>query len=195
VHSETPILPSALIGWIRRRFDRSPLPRIFPETVPKNHIRWMGHPTKLRISTPPNFGLICGAVILVVMFIFMIFPDHLPYRGLPISLRETRTAITPANPWHGTLSVYLAVGDKSDLFYVNGQTVPKDELGSKLQEQLNHRAEWTVYFEADSDTLNMDAIYAIDTIQGLGAKLMWITPEARKELNQQRAGHPSPAAF
>jgi len=44
---------------------------------------------------------------------------------------------------------------------------------------------WTVYFEADYDTMYMDAIYAMDTIRGLGAKLVWITPKVRRELQQR----------
>jgi hypothetical protein len=44
---------------------------------------------------------------------------------------------------------------------------------------------WVVYFEADYDTLNMDAVYAMDVIQGLGAKLIWITPKVRRELQQK----------
>ncbi len=43
----------------------------------------------------------------------------------------------------------------------------------------------TVYFEADYDTLNADAIYAMYTIQALGAKLVWITPKVREELQQR----------
>jgi hypothetical protein len=44
---------------------------------------------------------------------------------------------------------------------------------------------WTVYFEADFGTLNMDAIYAMDTIQGLGARLVWITPKVREEIQRR----------
>lgn len=40
-------------------------------------------------------------------------------------------------------------------------------------------------FEADFDTLNMDAIHAMDTIEGLGANLVWITPKVREELQQK----------
>jgi hypothetical protein len=32
---------------------------------------------------------------------------------------------------------------------------------------------------------DMDAIYAMDTIQVLGAKLVWITPKVREELQQR----------
>jgi hypothetical protein len=44
-----------------------------------------------------------------------------------------------------------------------------------------------VYFEADSDVQYIDAIYAIDTIQGCGAKLFWITPKMREEWRQAKS--------
>jgi hypothetical protein len=43
-----------------------------------------------------------------------------------------------------------------------------------------------VYFEENRDGVFMDATYAIDTIQGLGAKAVWITPMMREELNRSR---------
>jgi hypothetical protein len=41
-----------------------------------------------------------------------------------------------------------------------------------------------VYFEGDRDALNMNALYAMDAIQGLGAKLIWLTPKVREQLAQ-----------
>ena len=46
---------------------------------------------------------------------------------------------------------------------------------------IGRRVGWTVYFEADRDTLYMDTIYAIETIQACGAKVFWITPKMREE--------------
>ena len=41
-----------------------------------------------------------------------------------------------------------------------------------------------------TDLRNMNAIYAMDTIQGLGAKLVWITPKARQEIEKRNpSGH------
>ena len=57
----------------------------------------------------------------------------------------------------------------------------RGSLRTALLELLSRRVEWTVYFEADFDTLYMDDIYAIETIQGCGAKLIWITPKMREE--------------
>jgi hypothetical protein len=48
------------------------------------------------------------------------------------------------------------------------------------------QAEWTVYFEAEPDTLYMDDVYAIDTIQACGAKVSWITPKMREEWQHKR---------
>jgi biopolymer transport protein ExbD len=72
-------------------------------------------------------------------------------------------------------------------FYVNGQPVPREELRAKLSEELGKRVTWDVYFEADGNCEYSDAIYSIDTIQGLGASLVWITPRLREELNKKPA--------
>jgi biopolymer transport protein ExbD len=113
----------------------------------------------------------------------MILRIPLQLYGVPIDLRTRDFVGGGKSPWPETLSVYLAVGEK---YYINGQPVPRDSLQARLQQELSHRVVWTVYFEADYDTLNMDAIYAMDTIQGLGAKLVWITPKVREELRQKQ---------
>jgi len=71
-------------------------------------------------------------------------------------------------------------------FLVNGQPVERNELGAELREKLGKQMVWTVYLEADRDCLYMDAVYAIETIQGLGAKLIWITPRTREEWKQKQ---------
>jgi len=178
-------LPWSLVLWLRKSFGRqTAVPRIFPEMVPRHCVRWIAHRPQPLLTDLPNFGLICGAVLFVLVFIFMIFTAPHPSRGLYVQLRTRDARLATNSPWPDTLSVYLGAGEK---FYVNGQIVRKDELATKLQQELDHRAEWTVYFEADYDTLNMNAIYAMDTIQGLGAKLVWITPQVRKELEEQSA--------
>lgn len=44
-----------------------------------------------------------------------------------------------------------------------------------------------VYFEADVNCLYMDAVYAMDAMQGLGAKMIWITPKTREEWKKRDA--------
>lgn len=65
-------------------------------------------------------------------------------------------------------------------FYVNGEAGARARLEGTLREELSHRAEWTVYVEADNDTQFSDTVYVIDTIQGLGGKVVWITPRTRE---------------
>jgi hypothetical protein len=88
------------------------------------------------------------------------------------------------SPWAETLGVYV---DGLGQFYVNGRAVAREDLRAKLQEELGRRAVWTVYFEANEDCTFMNATYTFDTIQGLGAKVVWITPRIRQELNRKDA--------
>lgn len=123
-----------------------------------------------------------GAVLWILIVIQMTFP-RLPSYGLAVELRTRGSTIGEKSPWQETLSVYLGVGER---YYVNGEQVARESLGARLRQELNHRSVWTVYFEADYDTLNMNAIYAMDTIQGFGGELVWITPRTREELQQKR---------
>jgi hypothetical protein len=106
----------------------------------------------------------------------MVFTETSHHYGLPIKLRTHDSVRWTKSPWQETLRVYLAVGERH---YMNGQAVPREDLSARPRQELGRRAAWTPYFEADFDTLNMDAIYAMDTIQGLGANLVWITPKVR----------------
>ena len=56
---------------------------------------------------------------------------------------------------------------------------------------MKKRVVWAVYLEADPDTPFADTVYRIDTIQGLGAQVIWITPKMREEWSVA-AGWPSP---
>ena len=153
-----------------------------PGVLLRNILPWHRHrPTPL-ITQLPNFGLIYGAALWILVVLFMILREPRHAYGLSINLRTHDSVIWAKSPWQETLSIYLAVGER---YYINGEPVPREELSARLQQELNRRMVWTVYFEADYDTLNMDAIYAMDTIQGLGANLVWITPKVRQELQQK----------
>jgi biopolymer transport protein ExbD len=174
------VLRSA-ISTLPKRWESDQCPRVFPGLILRNILpRHSLRPTPL-ITQLPNFGLVCGAVLWILVFLFMIFRPRPPY-GLPIKLRTHDSVMWTNSPWQETLRVYLAVGER---YYINGQAAPREELSARLRQELARRAVWTIYFEADSDTLNMDAIYAMDTIQGLGANLIWITPRVREELQQR----------
>jgi len=158
--------------------------RIFPGMALANVLPWHRHRPFPLPALLPNFGLIYGAVLWILVFLFMVLEEPRHYTGLQIELRTRDSVVWQRSPWPETLSVYLGPGER---YFINGRIVAKEALRANLQEELNRRMVWTVYFEADGVVLNMDAIYAMDTIQGLGAKLIWITPKVREELEKRRA--------
>jgi len=167
---------------LAQRWESSQSLRIFPSMALANVLPWRRHQPIPLIAKPPNFGLIYGAVLWILIFLFMIIKEPRHYQGLQIELRSRDSVIWQRSPWPETLSVYLGVGER---YYINGHLVPREALRANLQRELNRRIVWTVYFEADGDALNMNAIYAMDTIQELGAKLVWITPKVRQELEKR----------
>jgi biopolymer transport protein ExbD len=154
--------------------------RIIPDIALRSVLPWRRHRPTALITQLPNFGLIYGAVLWILLFLYMMVATPRHYYGLAIDLRTPIYGKWENSPLRKTLGVYLAAGGK---YYVNGGPVSREALRERLQQELSRRMEWTVYFEADYNALNMDAIYAMDTIQGLGGKLMWITPKLRERLS------------
>jgi len=140
-------------------------------------------------SAPLDFGIAWHSVLMVVAFIFYRgLLMHPPAQGLRISFSKGKVAQAFESPWKESLGVYI---DRRGRFLVNGQVVQHESLPVKLQEELGKRMVWTVYFEADNASLFRETAYAIDKIQGLGAKVIWITPKMRDEW-RAAAGWPSP---
>lgn len=99
-----------------------------------------------------------------------------------MDFKEARAVGVEKSPWGETVAVYA---DAKRGFLVNGQPAKGEELGAKLQEKLGRQMVWTVYFESDDGCTFMDTAYAIDTIQGLGARVIWIAPKDRAEWKQK----------
>ena len=176
------LLLRAGLGALWKRSDPNSRLRMFPDMILRNVLPWSHHHKSPLITELPNFGLFFGAVLWILVFIFMILEQH-TYHGLPIDLSTYELMSSVKSPWTEPLSVYLGVGEK---YYVNGKEVPRDALRETLRHELDRTAVWTVYFEADGDTLNMNAIYAMSVIQNLGAKLVWITPKVREQLEAKK---------
>jgi biopolymer transport protein ExbD len=152
-------------------------PRMFPEMALRSVLPITKHATLPLIHDLPHWGLFWGAILWILMFIFMII-QPLPPQGLIVGWRSRDSVVWEKSPWPDTLQVYVRIPRR---FFINGHEVERSALRAKLLEELTRRAEWSVYFEADSDTLYMDAVYAMDTIKGCGAKLIWVTPRMREE--------------
>jgi len=170
--------------WRWEVIPERPVLTIVPGMVVRNVLPFQRHRTMPLLNDLPHFGLLLSCIILIPVFCFTIFGRR-PHLGLVVKFRGQNTVTRQRSPWSETLSVYV---DGQRGFYVNGQAVPREELRAKLSEELERRVNWDVYFEADEGCLYADAIYSIDTIQGLGANLIWITPRVRKELEEKAAG-------
>jgi biopolymer transport protein ExbD len=157
-------------------------PRMFPDMALRNFVPLARHAPLPPISGLPHWGLFSGAVLWILIFIFVIFAPQTPH-GLFVSLGSHEVAGWEKSPWQESLAVCVRPHGR---FFMNGEEVERNSLRAKLLERLSRRAVWTVYFEADSDTVYMDDIYAIDTIQGCGAKLIWITPKMREEWKHKK---------
>lgn len=167
----------AIVVWVQGAPGGTRTSRIFPNMVVPNVIGLRRHRPIPLIKDFPNFGMIHGFILWVLMFLFMTLQPG-PSNGLLVNFKGERTVIVEKNPWVETMAVYI---DGQQGFYVNGKQVPREDLRSRLEEELLRRGVWVVYFEADDNCLYMDAVYAMDTIQGLGAKMIWITPKTREE--------------
>ena len=159
-----------------RFIDKRP-PRMFPEMELRNVIPWKRRDPMPLIKEAPHFGLIYGGVLWILMFIFMIERPW-PPQGLLVDFREQKAVGMEKSPWTETVSVYV---DAQRGYLVNGHPVRREELQSELKKELNRQMVWTVYLEADLNCSFEDVVHAMDTIQGLGAKLVWITPKTREQ--------------
>ncbi len=162
--------------------ERRPL-RLFPGMVARNVLPLRRHPPQPPIKDLPNFGLVYGCILVVLLLLFLM-NRPLPWRGLLVDFRQSNALASQKSPWAETLGVYV---DARGQFYVNGKMVARDKLRAKLKEELNRRMVWTVYFEAHQNSIFAETTFTIDTIQGLGAKVAWITPRIRQELDRKAA--------
>jgi hypothetical protein len=160
----------------RWKFSQVPSLRMFPDMALRNVTPIAKHAPMRVIHEVPDRSLLCGSVFSILIFIFMLFGSF-PSKGLYVDWRNRGPVVWEKSPWPETLGVYVSPAH----FFINGEEVKRSELGSKLAARLGRRAEWTVYFEADPDTVFADDAYALDTIQGCGANVLWITPKMRAE--------------
>lgn len=158
--------------------------RMLPEFATRNVLPLRRHRPLPLITCLPHFPLILSGILFVPMLALIILETPLVPRGFLVHFGGAGTVVWEKSPWTETLSVYE---DDHARLYVNGQLVATSKLSEKLSQELGKRMVWTVYFEADENARFADAAYAMDTIQELGAKVIWITPNVRQQLNRQVA--------
>ncbi len=153
-------------------------PRMLPELVLRQVIAWHPQRAIAHVSpVPVNFITVLVGLELVLLTIFMTITPATP-QGLMVDLATRQIAKATDSPWPETLSLYARA---NGAIYLNGAEVAPGELRTRLQQELNRRAVWIVYIEADDNVQASIPFSMIDTVQGLGAQVFWITPAVRKE--------------
>lgn len=157
------------------------------QSTPLCPISTIGHIPPLRkipvrplviVSLAESFGLIAALFLMCIMFVLMILrTPQMPF-GLAVSFRRTEFATPVGTTSPDSLGVYI---DATNHIYVNGKPVAREMLPISLKEELSHHATTTIYFEAADNSGYGQCIYAIDTIRGLRADLILITPGMRDE--------------
>jgi biopolymer transport protein ExbD len=173
-------------GFLRRRLAGTQTIRMLPELTLRNVLPVRpangGGPMAPMIHLS-NFTIVWSCILGVLLFFNVSITSPTHY-GVFVKIDERGTVALQKSPWPETMSVYVGVDNR---FYVNSKLVAPEELRTKLMEELGRQMVWTVYFEADESSLFGKAVYAMDAIKGVGAKVVWITPKVREELNSQAA--------
>jgi biopolymer transport protein ExbD len=164
---------------VKKDLPARPLPRIFPEIMLRNLTAWnrRAGSSSLVMSSLNAFSVSWICVLMTLVTIFMILSPP-PPNGLRIDWTQRSHISAVESPWPETMSVYIG---RHSQVYVNGKAIERQELEKNLRAELARRAVWTVYLEADDDTTFSETVFAMDTIQGVGAKVVWITPMMRAE--------------
>jgi biopolymer transport protein ExbD len=170
-------LALVVIATARLSFPRGSAPSMFPDMVLRNFMPLTKHEPLPVIHALPHWGILCATFLWILIIIFLMFGPQTPH-GLLVSVRSPEVVPSKESTGQETIGVYVAPHGR---FFVNGEEVERGSLRTKLLEHLVRGVAWTVYFEGHADTLYMDDVYAIDTIEGCGAKLIWITPKMREE--------------
>jgi biopolymer transport protein ExbD len=155
--------------------------RLFPDMALRNVVRWTRH-RPIPFITEPPIGIVGGTVALLLI-VFQILISAPRSRGFKVELARHNSMPGEKSPWQESMSVYVAASEE---YIVNGRRVSREKLRAVLEQELSHRLVRSVYLEADYDTLNINVMFAIDTIEGLGAQLIWITPTVRREIEQAK---------
>jgi len=156
--------------------------RLFPEMELRNLVPWKRHRPIPIVHELPHWGLIWGA-LLYLLLLFSLFLAPLPSTGVRVALRDSILARAEKSPWTQSVDVYVTGADG---FLVNGEKTTRSALREELSRALEHQAVWVVYVEADANVKFGDVVYAMGTIEDLGATVVWITPGVRAEWEKER---------
>ena len=135
----------------------------------------------------PNFGLVAGIVILLLIFPAFLFFHAVwhpyPLRGVYVRLPNVYAERNTSSP---ALLVHL---DRQKRFHLyDGRISVEDtpplsanELEAKLRQALAERPTHHVYLNADPELTWQDGVDAMDSIRKVGGEPIFFTPRLRSQ--------------
>lgn len=159
--------------------------RLYPDADPRSLPLSMRRRHVPIVRVLPGIGLMACWGLLALLAIFAIYPPHLS-KGIRIQLEDPGAA-RQHGPWKQTVGLYVRGGED---FRVNEERIARERLREKLLSELGRQAVWVVYVEADVGAKFGDVAYALGTAEGLGARVVWMTPGIRADW-EQKAGNVS----
>jgi biopolymer transport protein ExbD len=145
-------------------------------------------PLRRPLSSPPAFALVVAPILMILMFIFMVFLQPYPSRGLYVKLLKPGP-LTASDPLNEPVVVQIldaGVGMTPDV-YINSQPTSWNKLADDLKNELKVRPKWVVYVQADPVLPWANVVNVIDIGKSLQAKVVLLTLEPNVKNRPVRA--------
>lgn len=178
------------LARLRRQPRVSPLSPSWPEQKPAwgiTSLRFRQSPVQSAWSMNPVKNLPTIALACSLTWFVWFVPMWIVYAagqtrigGLGLLVSIPRKGI-PTRASAAGLTAPLVRIDSKRRVYLNYKQTSREDLPKELEQELRSLPTPVVHFDADSDILFMDAAWALDIIQGLGAKAILITPDSKAE--------------
>jgi len=115
-------------------------------------------------------------VLLVLLIIFMMVIP-MSRKAIDLQLPDPTPDNTPQGP--PPLQIVLEVLP-GNVFKVNSQPIPKNDLQKRLKEIYDPRPDKIIFIKGDPAVKYSDVIYAMDVARGAGVKVIGATPKEVK---------------
>ena len=115
-------------------------------------------------------------VLLVLLIIFMMVIP-MSRKAIDLQLPDPTPDNTPQGPPPSQIVLEVLPGN---VFKVNSQPIPRNDLQKRLKEIFDPRPDKIIFIKGDPTVKYADVIYAMDVARGAGVKVIGATPKEVK---------------
>jgi len=115
-------------------------------------------------------------VLLVLLIIFMMVIP-MSRKAIDLQLPDPTPDNTPQGPPPSQIVLEVLPGN---VFKVNSQPIPRNELPKRLKDIYDPRPDKIIFIKGDPTVKYADVIYAMDVARGAGVKVIGATPKEVK---------------